>query len=109
MRPIAGTPSWCKRNLDSNTFPRFQASYELMGSAAVVSIDHAEFEPEWVNGQRTELFEDFAAPVEGHEDEGIKWWRRFFGAGQPYGFDEVDDGSFFLLAEHGTYDVAKRP
>jgi hypothetical protein len=100
MRPIAGIYSWAKRR-DNGAFPRFIATQEYVG-CTVASVNHATFGGP--AGPHT------PGKHHGVEDyiEGGLWRRRFFGTGAPLEFAEAD-GSFFLICENGTYDVAAKP
>lgn len=96
MRPIAATPSWCHRQ-PNGLFPQFRAIANDDASTTIVSVDNAPFAPAWHDGQNNDGITDFAF-------YGL-WCRKFPNTGQPYGFGEAD-GALFLIAEHGTYDIA---
>lgn len=94
---VSGAPSWGNRQ-PNGRFPRFVAMKEANGNCSVASVDNAAFEPAHSVGNH-DKYEDFIWQE--------LWWRRFFDAGSPTGMGEADD-SFFLIAEHGTYDLAKK-
>lgn len=97
---LAGSPSWVHRQ-GNGRFPVFIFHPEPQNNSfSVVSRDNAAFtNPPW------EL---------GREDAGSKddvifgfWYRRFFNTGRFHGWGEAD-GSFFAIAQNGTYDVSKK-
>jgi hypothetical protein len=100
MAPIAGTPPWVTDVDKDVDLPRFIADSGGDGSVVVASVEHAVFHPPWRDGQKTRGFEDFTFL-------GL-WWRRFPGAGRPLGFAHVGS-RFVLFADHGTFDLARKP
>lgn len=102
MRPVAGCPSWTKRQANG-AFPRFVAHPEpLIGGCSVESVNNAgNFAPVGFHAGKHDGVEDYV--------QGGNWCRRFFGCGAPLEFGETADGSFFLITENGTYDVQKKP
>lgn len=96
---IVNSPSWGTRQANGR-FPRFEAFTEDgFGSLVVVPLDNSVFTPTFKPG-KYKAYEDFSYL-------GLQW-RRFFNTGKAKAINEVQ-GSMFVVADNGTYDIAKKP
>lgn len=97
---LADSPSWSRRQ-PNKRFPVFIGHGEpANNSFSVLSRDNAVFmNPPFKEGRRDPASEDGIA-------YGM-WFRRFFNTGPFYGFGEAE-GSFFAVAQNGTYDLSHK-